>query len=195
MGRVKTLIIQHAKYRESINKLLPQIDRQIELESLGKLNFEPDKRPIPLPIYFRKAYKEIFFDVYRRIYLNLKDKHQVPAALVEVFIDFLVRCGEGFDRLEDYHRSFLNEICDRTCAKFNGQAPEEFVAAVPDDIAIPDVKRLRLDDDILKSVEHMLINLASVKWKFNGWYLKIEAMRKYVVKRYYELCNLSMLCD
>jgi radical SAM superfamily enzyme YgiQ (UPF0313 family) len=163
LGRVKALIVQHAKYCESINKLLPQIDRQIELESLGKLNFEPDRRQIPLSTYFRKAYKEIFFDIHRRIYLNLKDKHQVPAALVEVFIDFLVRCGEEFSRLEDYHRSFLNEICDRTCAKFNGEAPEEFVAAVTDDIAIPDVKNLRLDDDILKSVEQKLINLASVK--------------------------------
>lgn len=159
--RVKALIVQHAKYRESISLLLPQIDRQVKLESLGELTFERDLRPIPVTSEFKKAYKIIFPDLYRRIYSNVRDKNEVPAALVEIMIDFLVRYGTDFQQLQDYHRLFLNEICDRTCAKFNGQVPEDFVSIIDNDTTMPSTKHFRLDDDILKSTEQILIKLAS----------------------------------
>jgi hypothetical protein len=162
LGRVKALIVQHAKYRESIKKLLPQIDRQIELESTGKLVFEIDKRPILVPSAFRKSYRTIFQAIYHRVFLNLKDKDQTSSALVEVFVDFLTRWGVGFTELKQHHQSFLNEICDRTCAKFNGQPPEEFVPVESGDRLVPfKGKYLYLGDDILKTVEQVLTQTRS----------------------------------
>ena len=40
MGRVKELVIQFIKYSKSARDLVPKLDRQIELESSGKLSFE-----------------------------------------------------------------------------------------------------------------------------------------------------------
>jgi radical SAM superfamily enzyme YgiQ (UPF0313 family) len=159
LERVRALIVQHAKYRESVNTLLFQLDRQIELESSGQLSFERDQSPVPIPMAFREAYKSIFPEVYNRVYANLKDKNQGLEALVEVFMDFMLRCGAGFTRLEDYHRIFLEEICDRTCAKFNLQPPEEFVPLGAGDQALPAGKRFHIGEDILKSVEQKLFKL------------------------------------
>ncbi|MHC4216722.1 MAG: B12-binding domain-containing radical SAM protein, partial [Planctomycetota bacterium] len=91
MQRVKALIVQHARYLDSIQKLLPQLDRQIELETSGKLPLEIDNRPITVPPAFRQAFKTIFPDLYRYVHLNLIDKSNVPEALVEIVVDFLVR--------------------------------------------------------------------------------------------------------
>ncbi|MHC4258980.1 MAG: B12-binding domain-containing radical SAM protein [Planctomycetota bacterium] len=159
MARVEALIVQHAKYRESINKLLPQIDRQIELESTGKLTFEVDRSPVPVPKAFKDQYKAIFPEIYGRIYLNLKDKSQIPEALVEVFVDFLVRCGQDFSHFEAHHRSFLNDICDRTCAKLDSQPPEDFVPNELGDSSVPNMKCIQLGDDILKTVEQTFLKI------------------------------------
>ncbi len=155
--RIKALIVQHAKYKKSIDKLLPQLDRQIELESTGALTFEVDDSPIPINTAFREAYKELFPEVYRRIYLNLNNKEQVSAALMDVFVAFLMHCGDGFTLLEESHRMILKDICDGTCARMNTQSPDEFVAIEDDDAQIPDHRRIGLSDDVLKSVEQGLI--------------------------------------
>ena len=72
--------------------------------------------------------------------------------ITEVFVDFLVRWGEEFKQLEPHHHAFLEELCDRTCAQFNGEAPEGFVPKEDSDEPIPKVRRLRLPDDIFKNV-------------------------------------------
>jgi hypothetical protein len=159
LKKVKELIIQHTRYYESLNQLLPQLDRQIELESLGKLNFELDNRPLSVPTAFRKEYKKIVSDVYRRVYLNLNDLQQIPEALVQIFVDFLARCGKDFERLEEYHRSFLNEICDQTCAKLNNQLPQDFVPIESSEKPIPAMNYLGLGEEVLKSVEQELFRI------------------------------------
>ena len=161
LSRVRALICQHATYRKSIAGLLPEVDRQIELESSGVITFEQDTRPILIPPAFRAAYKTFFPQVYRRVYLNLHDKEQLPDALVEVFADFLVRWGASFTQLEDHHYAFFDELCDRTCAKCNGQAPETFEPVTDETASVPDVRRRRLDDDILQSVGQTLLRVAA----------------------------------
>jgi hypothetical protein len=159
LGRVKRLIVQQAKYLGTLQKFWPQFDQQIALESRPDFQLELDNRAIHLPEGFREAFDGIFPQVHRRVYLNLTDKSQVPEALTEVFVDFLVRWGEEFKGFEEYHRAFLNEICDRTCAKWNGQPPEAFVAVESADLVEPDVRRRRLGDDILKSVDQEIAKL------------------------------------
>jgi radical SAM superfamily enzyme YgiQ (UPF0313 family) len=157
LRRVKNLIVQHHKYRGTLQRLYPQIEDQLEIERRADLRFVMDDRSIPIPPEFRASFNRVFPDLHRRVWLNLADPGRAAEALREVFVDFLVRWGEEFRALEPHHVVFLNEICDRTCAKFNGQAPETFVPVEGSDAPVPDVKRLRLADDVLMSVEQELV--------------------------------------
>ena len=51
------------------------------------------------------------------------DESRTHDALVEVIYDFLTRWGLTFEQLEEHHRAFFFEICDRTIAKENGPIP------------------------------------------------------------------------
>lgn len=164
LGRVKELVIQFIRYRKSAHDFLPGLDQQIELESSGKLKIKLDTRPVPIPLSFRKAYRWIFPDIHRRVYLNMGDKSIVSEVLVEVFVDFLVR-EEGFDELKDHHLLMLNEIADKTCARFNGPSSEAYKCDETFDTSVPDVRRLRLDEDILKILEQELMRLAEAGTK------------------------------
>jgi uncharacterized protein DUF4070 len=158
MRRVKRLVVQHASYQRTLAMLQQQIARQIEIESDPGIEFDLDDRAIPLPPVFRAAYQRVFPDVHRRVWINLLDRRRAPEALAEVFVDFLVRWGDDFTSFEPYHMEFLKELADRTCAKFNGVPPDTFVpkeAGERDEV--PDVKRNRLGDDVLRTVDQELL--------------------------------------
>ena len=112
-----------------------------------------------MPASFRTAYPKLFPLIHRRVYLNLKDKSMAPDALREVLVDFLVRWGDSFEKLEPHHVTFLNEICDRTCAKLNGQQPQDFRPIEDSERDVPNVVRSRLGDDVIKRVEQDLYTL------------------------------------
>ncbi len=162
LGRVKELVVQFIRYRASVHDFLPGLERQIWLESSGKLTFALDNRPVTIPQGFRDAYRSLFPDLHRRVYLSLSDKGKAPQALVEILVEFLVH-DEGIRKMEEYHISLLNEIADRTCAGMNGQRHGDYVPADPASTPVPDTKRFRLHDDILKSVEQELIKLAQAR--------------------------------
>jgi radical SAM superfamily enzyme YgiQ (UPF0313 family) len=162
LGRVKQLVIQFVRYSNSARNLIPILDSQIELEATGKLTFELDNRPITIPHGFEEAYKNIFSDVYRRVYLNLNEKEKVPEALMEVFVEFLVH-EEAFRELEQYHTALLEEMADRTCARINGQNYEDFIPVESSEAVVPDYKKMRLHDEVIKSVEQELIKLVQEK--------------------------------
>jgi Radical SAM superfamily/Domain of unknown function (DUF4070) len=157
LRRVKTVVVQFAKYVKTVEELLPQLDRQIALESNDDFPLVPDDRPITVPTSFRRAYESIFPELHRRVYLNLTAKEQVPEALTEVFVDFLVRWGDSFHELEAHHMVQLKEICDRTSARLNGQPPQTFVPRDTADEPVPSPTRIRLGEDVLKSVEQELV--------------------------------------
>jgi len=162
LATVRSLIVQHSDYLRTLDKLLPQIDRQIELESSGQLVLEPDKSPIHIPPSFRRSFNDMFLRAYQRMAVNLEDQSNLPEALSEVFFDFLMRFGQDFRELETYHQLVIDEICDRVCAKFNGQPPEEFLPNEVSDAHGPNVKRVGLADDIINTVEQMLIKQAGL---------------------------------
>jgi hypothetical protein len=72
----------------------------------------------------------------------------------------------------------LNEIIDRTCARMNGMKLEEYIPVESSDEEIPDALRLRLHDDVLKSVEQELVKLVTAK----------ESKREAAV----QLCNTDL---
>ena len=154
LRRVKRLVVQHASYRRTLAKLQEQIARQVKLELTPGIEFDLDDRAIPLPPGFRDAYNRIFPEIHRRVWLNLHDRKRTPEALTEVFVDFLVRWADSFSQFEPFHLAFLKEVCDRTCAKFNGVPPETFAAieSIPE-VEVPNVKRTRLGDDVLRTVD------------------------------------------
>lgn len=158
LARVKDLIIQFIRFSKSALDLIPKLDQQIQLESSGAIKFELDSRPVTVPKEFIEPFHTVFPDIYTRAYLNMTDKNKVPQALVEVFVEFLVK-EEGFSTLEAHHVPLLHEIVDRTCARLNGQKFEEFTPVETAAAPVPDAKRLRLHDDILKSVEQELLKL------------------------------------
>jgi len=164
LRRVKRLVVQHASYQRTLARLEEQIARQVELERTPGIEFDLDDRAIPLPAEFRTAYHRVFPDVHRRVWLNLQDRRKTPEALAEVFVDFLVRWGDDFTGLESYHMEFLKELADRTCAKFNGVPPDTFVPIEADEgVEVPDVKRMRLGDDVLRTVDQELLRFTRAR--------------------------------
>lgn len=147
---------------KSAHALIPKLDQQIELESSGELTFELDNRPVTIPQEFTDAYRTIFPDIYKRTYLTLTDKSKAPEVLVAVFAEFLVHEG-NFRKMEEHHILLLNDILERTCARINGQKPEYYMPANPSDKTVLDVRKIRLHEEILKSVEQELIKLAQVR--------------------------------
>lgn len=158
LGRVKELVVQYIRYRKSVYDFLPGLDRQIELEASGKLEIRLDSRPVTVPMGFRREYRTIFQDIHPRVYLSLADKKKLPAALVEIFVEFFVH-EQGFDTFEEYHSSLLRDIADRTCARLNGQKLEDFEPVVVPAAKVIPVKPAGLHEDVLKSVEQELFKL------------------------------------
>jgi len=161
LGRVKELVIQFIKYAEDANGLIPKLREQIELESSGRLKFEQDTRPVPVPTAFRASYKQIFMEVYPRVYINLDEKDRVPEALVDIFVDFLVHeHEEGLEKVEKHHYDLLREMADRVCAEYNGTPPEQFVPRDASNVEVPSVIRSRLRDDVINTLEQELVKIA-----------------------------------
>jgi radical SAM superfamily enzyme YgiQ (UPF0313 family) len=136
-----------------------QFREVVAAERGGKVVY--DDTPLPVPAPFASAYRELFPEVYTRLYRNLPDRTLLADAASEVFVDFLVRWGEGFTGASERHYQFLRELCDRTCAKLSGQPPETFVA-VEDGDAVPmaEIRRTRLADSVLKNVVDEMRSIA-----------------------------------
>ena len=95
-----------------------------------------------------------------------KDKTRTDEALIEIFTDFIVRWGQTFEtkaegvgerseQLEDFHRTFLFEIADRTIAKENSTISGK-AAFREQSQEMPDIKKNQITDEILKAVEQEL---------------------------------------
>lgn len=152
--KMKLALTLQANMRNTLHtKTGPALARQIELEEAGEVRLTIDHRRTPVPLAFQREFRTIFPRVHRRVFLNLRDHQQLPEALTEVFIDFLTRWGEEADAVREHHWGYLMELCDRTCAQRNGDSPEEFVPILDSDRKVPDVRRSRLGDDILRNLD------------------------------------------
>lgn len=158
LGRIKELVVQFIRYRNSAHDFIPGLEQQIELEASGKLQIKLDSRPIPIPAGFRKSFDSIFQPIHQRANQNLVDKDRIPEVLVDVFVDFLIH-EEDFNQLEKHHIPYLNEVVDRTCTRLNSQPLREHLPIEPADKAVSNVNQHRLKDDILVGVEHELMKM------------------------------------
>jgi radical SAM superfamily enzyme YgiQ (UPF0313 family) len=155
LRRVSALVFQHARYVQTIDALIPQVQRQIERESAGEIVLEQDDRALPAPEQFRRAYDELFPSVYKYMQAATADRELVPRLVTEVFVDFLVRWGEGFKSVEEFHSAYLKDICERAAAGVNGAGfnPPEWIAEPPAAF------KTRYGDEIFKNIWMELADL------------------------------------
>lgn len=151
---MKLIVLQYGEW-VVLQPYLQLVYDQIEAEKSGEFVPKIAQGVILVPERFKKPYKEIFPEIHKRVYLGLKDKTCVGEALIEVFTDFIIRWGRTFEQFEEYHKIFLQEIADRTIAKENS-AYDDTVAPIQSSEEVPDVKKTRLADEILKHVEQKL---------------------------------------
>lgn len=156
LPRIAALIVQHAKYREDILKLLPQIDRQIEREESGEIVFIEDKRAIPVPDSFRKTFREIFPEIFKKMERAVIDPGRVSEALVSVFVEFLIAYGHDYQRFSEEHLNFINTCVDHVASDINALKME--VLPVVRNISISGRAVGYLADDIMKNVNQILVN-------------------------------------
>ena len=160
LHRIAALIVQHAKYREDIVKLLPQIDRQIAMETSEEIVFAEDKRSIPVPDSFRKAYRDIFPDLYSRVVPLVNDISKVPEVLVRVFVDFLSGFGADFKELTQEHLTYLHKSIEQISTEIKSEVVFTSKANFSQP-TVPKQKVIYLGDDIMRSVNQILVNQAS----------------------------------
>jgi hypothetical protein len=166
LGKVLGLIVRQYLEAAEVPFLREMIAAQIHRESDEAFVLLREPTVFFIPEAFKKPYRDIFRELYERVYQGLIDKSRTQDALVEVIYDFLTRWGLTFEQFEEHHRAFLFEICDRTVAKENGTRPSG--AGAPMDLReIPDrltglsegqtlVWLKRLADEVLRTVEQDL---------------------------------------
>ncbi|MDX1500775.1 MAG: radical SAM protein [Thermoanaerobaculia bacterium] len=152
--RLTILLTMQAHIRRLLShQMVPSLAHQIELESSG--SYEPTALSFkaPVPLAFRRELRSLLPPVYRRLHRNLDDPDQLHPAITRVFVDFLVRWGAEFDKPEEYHLEFLNELSDKVCAEINGVPPEQFEAAEPDPRAVRLGAIMMCREDILHDLD------------------------------------------
>ena len=161
---VMGMIIQQFNEIAVLESLREAITNRIELEKLVDIESFIDRDRVLVPESFGEPYKKIFPEIHKRVYLGLNDKTRTDEALVEIFTDFLIRWGDTFEHFSDYHENYLYEIADRTITKENSayiNKPDfEPQARTPAKAReIPDIKKNRLADEVLKAVEQELASI------------------------------------
>src|SRR4029077_10295336 len=105
VNRVFSAILTNDYQRRSRATFTEEQFREVlAAERQGKIVY--DSTPLPVPAPFASAYRELFPEVYTRLYRNLPDRDLLPDAASEVFVDFLVRWGEGFTGVSERHHQF-----------------------------------------------------------------------------------------
>lgn len=155
--RFKLIMTQLSTLRDLyLKSIAPSVRKRRDLEASGKSKVEADTRKPPVPRAFRELVAKLFPVVHRRVFLNLRDRSRTAEAITEVFIDFLTRWSQDLEGVNEQHIEFVAELCDRTCAKINGVAPESFFPITDSNTAVPDVTKTRLRDDILRNLDVQL---------------------------------------
>jgi radical SAM superfamily enzyme YgiQ (UPF0313 family) len=148
-----------ALYRRTLDKMLDAIEQQADAEESGALKIEFDTHIIEIPRAFREHYKGVIFPaIYRRAYLNLRDRSKVDETLMESIIDFLISRPD-LKEITEYDVEQLRLCVDRSCAKMNGVPPESFAPNTSEDDSVAKPV-IFFADEILKSVGTELIRIA-----------------------------------
>lgn len=159
--RLMFFIHKHEHRLEYFKFLRSYLAASIDVERKFRLDELKDTRPLRIPMAFTESITRVFQSVYERAFLRLRDREKVLDTLVEIFTDFLVRCGNTFTKFERKDVVFLEELTDRACDKRNGVLPQEGSPVAEISAPIPSWQQLRLHEAVLKGVGDELAHIAS----------------------------------
>jgi len=157
MERVSGLLMQ--QFMDSV--LLPYqeqvIQQQIDQTRAGKLELDVDPSAGVVPSAFKGRVKEIMPMLHERLAHEINYKPGVPEAIVAVLKDFLIRWGKGFDAFEDFHHTYLQELCDRHVERWNGHNRDGHASdGGASTLSVHDATSKRFITAVLVSVEQEL---------------------------------------
>ena len=155
---LQTVGVMIAVHYREVDRLLgpvcEAIQTQIELETSEDFQLEVVQDCIVFPEPFVKFYEEIFPEIHQRVYQGLTDKAHTNDVLIAVFTEFVAQGGRSFEQLEERHKTFLYDVCDRTVARENSECYGPAVPLQGDEE--PDLEGTELAQGILQSVEQEL---------------------------------------
>jgi radical SAM superfamily enzyme YgiQ (UPF0313 family) len=138
-------------------RLFLRFDQMLDAEREGDL--VPDHRRLILSTELGDSLTDVFPELYARLRRSLPDARALPEAARDVLVDFVARWGSEVTSLEEHHREFLFDLCDRAAAKRGGQPAE--VSAAEQRALVAEGRRSRLIDGVLKDVRDELALVAA----------------------------------
>jgi hypothetical protein len=115
------------------DRLLPYhssiIQKQLDDCHAGRLALDRDPSAGMIPHDFYKSMSKAMPLLYGRLSREIHYTPGVPATMVDVVKDFLIRWGSGFQDFEPHHFVYLNELCDRHVQRWNENTVETPVLA------------------------------------------------------------------
>lgn len=157
MPRLVNFIGENRFLQRHYMECLPGYERMLELEREGDL--VQDARPVVLPASFGAAMAPVLPELFARVAHGLPDERLIPEALKQVLVDFVLRWGSTFQKIEPEHRVFLSDLCDRAVEKLGGHAGSTLREG--GGALLRDARRRRLFDAVLKDVRDELAKTAA----------------------------------
>ncbi len=120
MEHVGVMLMQQAMDHALLSYHGGIIQRQIDHTLSGLMKLAPDPSAGMVPDGFQSALRAVMPTIFDRFAAEMHHQPDVPEAIVAVLKDFLIRWGSSFERFEDYHLVYIQELCDRHVQRFNG---------------------------------------------------------------------------
>ena len=133
--------------------LKEKLKKQIEHEQSDDCKMEIEQAQNFIPDNFKTTYKTIFQDLYQQVSDSLPDKTQTEEVLISIVTDFLIRWGQGFDRMEKYHHTYLQELVEKALEK----EAEKDISVI--DTPADNFSSNLLADEVLNAVDLQLRSL------------------------------------
>ncbi len=131
------------------------LDR-IELEKSADFKLEIDHSNAVISEEFKKTYRRFFPGIYHHVRTNIANTAVVEEILIEVFVDFIARCGKELDSFTDSHQSYLTELVDSAIARRNSLVEGISSVITLDNDTLPRINVSEMAEEILKAVEQEL---------------------------------------
>jgi len=150
------MILWNAGTKSGTQRMAGFLEERIALESSEGFELPIVKRKPLIPDGFQeKIRRDAFPQTLHWLVERLDDVRLVPNGLIQVWRDFLIRWGETFTTLEDYHLEHLSELCDKTSERAKaGQLADGGIQAKVDHLT--DQQMRQFAGEILVAVEQDL---------------------------------------
>jgi len=153
---IAVIVLRQAGNKRGLQRMIDSLHEQIERESAPDFELKIIDAMPRIPLGFKeKIQREAFPRSLEWLVERIDDARLVANGLIQVWRDFLIRWGETFTDIEDYHYEHLRELCDRTGEQANSGILSD--GGIRADITNLSPSRMRqFTTEILVSVEQDL---------------------------------------